>query len=172
MIKRTFSFSSLSKEDLVNVSKKTFQRVSKVTDITGKVLVEFSRMMANAMSSSKGRNKICGLIQYAAKMKYYCNIHSNIPEVREAMRKLHEMKPLMSARIATTMSKNKKIFKFLKFIDEFYKLNELAKNKKKHPKFLLYMLLMSKVGSFFYCILDNFLWAINTGIFSKGILNF
>lgn len=73
----------------------------------------------------------------------------------------------MSGRIVNSMSKGRKIFRFLKFVDEFYKISELCKKKNKLNRMLSNMMIMSRVGSFFYYILDNFLWAINTGIFSK-----
>jgi hypothetical protein len=42
-----------------------------------------SETITNILSTSKGRNKICSLIQYHAKLIYSCNINSNIPEIAE-----------------------------------------------------------------------------------------
>ena len=140
----------------------------KTKDATSMLLVQASRMLYKTMQSSKGRNKICGIIQYAAKFRYYCNIHSNIPDVMEALKNVENKKSvLMSGRIVDSMSKGRKIFRFLKFVDEFYKITELVKKRSKFNKLLTNMMILSRVGSFFYYILDNFMWAINTGIFSK-----
>lgn len=161
MIQRTFSFKSLSKEGVGKGIKKT-------GNVTKKLLIEISRMLSNTMSSSKGRNKICGIIQYAAKFRYYCNIHSNIPNIAEALKNIeNKKKVLMAGRIVDSMSQGRKIFRFLKFVDEFYKISELVKKTKKFNKMLSHMMILSRVASFFYYILDNFMWAINTGIFSK-----
>ena len=161
MIPRSFSFKSLSKDGMGKTIKNT-------KDTTKMLLVEASRMLSKTMSQSKGRNKICGIIQYAAKFRYYCNIHSNIPNIKKAMSVVTDKKTaLMSGRIVHSMSKGRKIFRFLKFVDEFYKISELMKKSNKFNRILTNMMLMSRFGSFFYYILDNFLWAINTGIFSK-----
>jgi Peroxisomal biogenesis factor 11 (PEX11) len=160
-MKRSFSFQSISKDDVSKGLKKT-------TDNTKLLIVEITKIISNMMSSSKGRCKMCGIIQYAAKFRYYCNIHSNIPEVIESLKGIKNKKQaLMSGRIVESMSRNKKIFRFLKFIDEFYKITELLKKQNKFNRLLSNMMILSKIGAFFYYILDNFLWAINTGILSK-----
>ncbi len=40
-------------------------------------------VLTNILSTSKGRNKVCSLIQYHAKLIYSCHSNSNIPEVAE-----------------------------------------------------------------------------------------
>ena len=47
------------------------------------LLYRFVETSSNILSTSKGRNTICSLIQYQAKLVYSCNINSNIPEVME-----------------------------------------------------------------------------------------
>lgn len=47
------------------------------------MLYKFAETSYNILSTSKGRNTICSLIQYQAKLIYSCNINSNIPEVAE-----------------------------------------------------------------------------------------
>lgn len=164
MIKRTLSFTTISKEELIIASKKT---IFSTSNFTRKILIEASKMLSTIMSSSKGRKKICGIIQYTAKLKYYCSIHSNIPDLREKLVMKDKQKKLVSGVIAETMSKNKKIFKFLRFVDEFYKLTKLLSEKKKYNKMLGNMLVLSRLAAFIYFLLDNFLWAVNTGICSK-----
>ena len=149
---------------MIKVSKLT---IKETTDVTSRLFVELSRILSFTMQSSKGRSKIVGVVQHIAKLQYFCAIHSNIPKMRAKYRALDQKRKLMSGKIAKTMSRNKKIFKFLKFIDEFNKIVNLVKNKKKFGPYLTKLMLMTRIGSFFYYILDNFLWAINTGMMSK-----
>lgn len=46
------------------------------------IAYKFAEVATNIMSTSKGRNKLCSLIQYQAKLIYTCTINSNIPEVQ------------------------------------------------------------------------------------------
>ena len=79
--------------------------------------------MSNLLSSSQGRSKICGVIQYAAKLVYTCNVYSNIPSIIEQMKNMENAKKvLVSGRIMTEMSKGRKVFRFLKFIDELHNI--------------------------------------------------
>lgn len=43
---------------------------------------KFAEVATNIMSTSKGRNKLCSLIQYQAKLIYTCTINSNIADVK------------------------------------------------------------------------------------------
>ena len=43
---------------------------------------KFAEVATNIMSTSKGRNKLCSLIQYQAKLIYTCTINSNITDVQ------------------------------------------------------------------------------------------
>lgn len=73
---------------------------------------------------------------------------------------------LLSARIANSMRKNRKIFNLFKFIDEIYHIMKLAKDKSigAHIRFFE---IMAHCGSFSYFLLDNILWLINTKIISR-----
>lgn len=46
------------------------------------IAYKFAEVATNIMSTSKGRNKLCSLIQYQAKLIYTCTINSNIPDVQ------------------------------------------------------------------------------------------
>lgn len=168
MIARTLSFKSLSREELITVSKNT---IFQTTNLTSKIFIEIAKTLSKIMSSSKGRKKICGVIQYLAKLKYYCAIHSNIPELRIKFLAMNKRKKLMSGKIEETMSKNKKIFKFLRFVDEFYKLTQILAEKKKFDKLLANMMVLSRLTACIYFLLDNFLWAVNTGMLSKNFFH-
>ncbi len=46
------------------------------------IAYKFAEVAKNIMSTSKGRNKLCSLIQYQAKLIYTCTINSNIADVQ------------------------------------------------------------------------------------------
>lgn len=48
-----------------------------------RLLYKFTEVTTNIMGTSKGRNKICSLIQYSANLVYECQVNSNIPEIAE-----------------------------------------------------------------------------------------
>lgn len=68
----------------------------------------------------------------------------------------------ISSKIKDSMSQARKIFRFLNFLSELNKLNEVLK-KKKMPA-LKFLLIFSHIFSFCYYINDNILWAINIGM--------
>jgi len=47
------------------------------------LLYKSTEVITNILSTSKGRNKVCSLIQYSANLVYECQTNSNIPEVAE-----------------------------------------------------------------------------------------
>lgn len=49
------------------------------------IAYKFAEVATNIMSTSKGRNKLCSLIQYQAKLIYTCTINSNIPDVQNML---------------------------------------------------------------------------------------
>ena len=60
------------------------------------------------------------------------------------------------------MSKSRKIFRFLKFIEILRNFPIILKSK----KYWMIKLIILKMGiaKFFYYVLDNFLWAVNVGV--------
>lgn len=132
-----------------------------------KALAEQAKNMKAILGSSKGRDKICSMIQYTAKVVYTCNIHSNIQGVQEEMMRFGKMREdkLMSARIYTSMSKNRKIFNLFKSIDEIYYILKINNDLRKEPH-LKFFSILSHVGACCYYFLDNFIWMINTRIIS------
>lgn len=49
------------------------------------IAYKFAEVATNIMSTSKGRNKLCSLIQYQAKLIYTCTVNSNIAEVQNML---------------------------------------------------------------------------------------
>jgi hypothetical protein len=58
-------------------------------DYVSKLAYKLAEITTNILSTSKGRNKICSLIQYHAKLIYTATINSNIPEVKEMLMYAH-----------------------------------------------------------------------------------
>ncbi len=63
------------------------------------------------------------------------------------------------------MKSARKIFKFLKFIDELHSLAKLAYSKK--PKIIIILKLFAHIATFFHNIVDNLLWGVNIGVLSS-----
>jgi len=61
------------------------------------------------------------------------------------------------------MSQGRKIFRFLKFLDELKTIQTFLKTTNK-PFFLKVLITLRHVSSFFYYILDNTLWGVKTGV--------
>ena len=49
------------------------------------IAYKFAEVATNIMSTSKGRNKLCSLIQYQAKLIFTATINSNIPDVQNML---------------------------------------------------------------------------------------
>ena len=73
---------------------------------------------------------------------------------------------LIAKRIHKNISSGRKIFKFLKFIDE---LKNLAKEFQKQdtPPQIRLLVILSRVFGFFYYLLDNIVWFTNVGMLSR-----
>lgn len=50
------------------------------------VLVNQAKKVKMVLGSSKGRDKICSIIQYSAKLVYTCNMYSNIPKIQDELK--------------------------------------------------------------------------------------
>ena len=51
-----------------------------------KVIVDQAKKVKMMLGSSKGRDKICSIIQYTAKLVYTCNVYSNIPSIQNYLK--------------------------------------------------------------------------------------
>lgn len=71
----------------------------------------------------------------------------------------------MADRVKESMSKGRKIFKFLKFLTQIKAIQKNLKKQKSLPYKLLSISI--NVMAFFYYFIDNTLWAINIGILSE-----
>ena len=76
---------------------------------------------------------------------------------------------ILSARIANSMSKNRKIFNLFKFIDELYQIMRINEDTSREA-YIRFFEIMSHCGAFVHFLLDNILWMVNTRIISKYVL--
>ena len=77
------------------------------------------------MKTCKGRDKICSVIQYLAEFYYSCNKYSEIPEVIDEFIAGKNRGANVAFKLRATMKNTRKIFKFLKFIDQ---ISSIIKN--------------------------------------------
>lgn len=69
-----------------NSSHKDINRLmTESKDYISKLAYKLAEVTTSILSTSKGRNKICSLIQYHAKLIFTSTINSNVPEVREML---------------------------------------------------------------------------------------
>ena len=158
---RSFSFASIQKKDLDNIS----EAIKNASHSYSHMLFITTRAITNVMKSSRGRSKFFGMIQYTAKLVYYCQIYSNIEGIKARLKKEDKAKFLISGRIMTNLRKNRKIFKLLKFVEEIQKLEKIKESKEfiwlKIARTLIYLM-----GAMSY-ISDNLMWCSDTKILRK-----
>lgn len=116
------------------------------------------------MKTCKGRDKICSVIQYLADFYYNCNKYSEIPEVLAAFRSNEHAPAIVAYRVRATMKNTRKIFKFLKFIDQMASIIKNLSSKK--PVYLKCVVILEHLMAFFSNLFDNIIWGINTEILS------
>ena len=125
----------------------------------------FIRKIIKVMSSSRGRDKICGIFQYFFKMVALSAMDSNIVSVRADF-DAHKLPfHFVALKVWKNLSQARKMFRFLKFVDVIEELVQLVASKAEHRVLLKTLKIFAKVFSFFYFILDNVVWFMNTNIF-------
>ena len=116
------------------------------------------------MKTCKGRDKICSVIQYLAEFYYSCNKYSEIPQVVAEFFSGRNRGANVAYKLRGTMKNTRKIFKFLKFIDQ---ISSIIKNiQSKKPFYLKLVIILQHLMAFFSNIFDNIIWSINTQILS------
>eukprot|EP01017_Pseudomicrothorax_dubius_P003745 TRINITY_DN10603_c0_g2_i2.p1 TRINITY_DN10603_c0_g2~~TRINITY_DN10603_c0_g2_i2.p1 ORF type:complete len:322 (-),score=51.80 TRINITY_DN10603_c0_g2_i2:53-1018(-) len=155
-----------SVHDLAELVTYKFANRSNITVRYGTYIVSTASFVGHLMSTSKGRDKICSLIQYIAQFYYECINNSNILTVQELHGESAIISALIAIRIRKSMSSGRKIFRFLKFVDEIGHIHKVAFKSKKRslPKFLT---ILGHIASAVYYFLDNTIWAANIGVLTS-----
>jgi hypothetical protein len=117
------------------------------------------------MKTCKGRDKICSVIQYIADFYYNCNKYSEIPIVLALFKSGKNVGANMAFKLRTTMKNTRKIFKFLKFIDQIASIIKNIESKK--PLYLKLVVILEHLMAFFSNLFDNIIWGINTEVLSE-----
>lgn len=125
--------------------------------------------LSKIMSSSKGRDKICGIIQYLAKMIALTAMYSNIKEVQFAFLKKEMKFHLTAYRTYKSLSQARKIFRFLKFLEVIEDILIISHQCADKRTLKLHLQLFAKISSFFYYLLDNIVWLIKSQILNDII---
>jgi hypothetical protein len=119
------------------------------------IFAKNTRELKNLMNTSKGRDKFCQLIQYFCTFYTTCMKESDVygPLVKQkAIKSVLKMKSMEN-----NISSGRKIFRLLKFIDEFEELNNAIHNKDFTP-IMRRLKILSSICSFFYFLFDNIIW--------------
>ena len=115
------------------------------------------------LNTSKGRDKILGLIQYSCFLYKECmKDHLKNQKIREWPVSLKNAK-----NIQVSMTNGRKIFRFLKWLDEIPKIMKCISDPNADRVVLLK--LFSHTCKLFYYFFDNLVWAASIGIISKMI---
>lgn len=126
----------------------------------GKHMATYVSAFTMIMKTCKGRDKICAVIQYIAEFYYSCNKYSEIREVIEEFRNGANVGANVAFKLRATMKNTRKIFKFLKFIDQ---ISSIIKNiESKKPLYLKIVAILENLMAFFSNLFDNMIWSINT----------
>lgn len=152
-------------KDFAEFFNKAIQHRASDTVVAGKYVARKVRRFFHQVSqvslfmqTTKGRDKICCLIQYLADLYEACIKFSNIPEIRDS----ELVRRRVAQRIRESMKNGRKIFKFLKFFDSIRLLSALVyKNK---PMFYKSIMSTMHVCNFFYYIADHIIWGANVGV--------
>jgi hypothetical protein len=115
------------------------------------------------LNTSKGRDKILGLIQYSCFLYKECmKDYLTNQKIRDWPVSLKNAK-----NIQVSMTNGRKIFRFLKWLDEIPKIMKCISDPNADRVVLLK--LFSHTCSLLYYFFDNLVWAASIGIISKMI---
>jgi hypothetical protein len=121
--------------------------------------------VSNILSSTRGREKVLSLIQYAAQL-YKETMKSYV-----LYKDIESPISLKNAKsIESSMSNGRKLFRVLMFVDEYANIEKIVKTRNLYNEDGA-LKLLSHCASFVYYILDNLVWAADIGIINKFIYN-
>lgn len=138
---------------------------TKVPQQYGRYVASYVSAFSMVMKTSKGRDKICSVFQYGAALYYHCNKYSELPEVRDRFLEGLSTSVEIAYKTKDSMKNARKIFKFLKFIDELHSIYRLLDSKK--PAYVRLLKLCAHLATFCHNLVDNLLWGINIGVLSS-----
>ena len=111
------------------------------------------------MKTCKGRDKFCSLIQYTADFYYNCNKYSEIDAVQYSFNEGTNHSANLALKLRSSMKNSRKIFKFLKFIDQISSILKQISSKK--PIYMKVVAILEHVMACISSFFDNIIWGIN-----------
>lgn len=125
----------------------------------GAFIGEKAGILANLMSGSNGRDKICALVQYTVQLYSVCMRHST-----DRLWTGENSAVEVGERIVFNISQGRKIFKFMKFLEPIRKIHENRILKSNKAPLLRGFSLFTMASAFFLYLTDNMVWFANMGI--------
>ena len=157
----------------------TAQMLRELLQIVMRELIQNMNTFSQMMLKSKGRNKVFALAQYLVDLYIKTMSHS------DKYRALIKQDLIESVRVSKIVKKNissgRKVFKLMKFIDEYnsfkalyLEINEGADEGKKTSKsttqLIKVLALLKTLFGIFYYLFDNLVWFANMGAINKDII--
>ncbi|KRX00295.1 hypothetical protein PPERSA_10794 [Pseudocohnilembus persalinus] len=159
-MKRVFSGIEI-KKNLKRASQKAVMYPLRGIEVVGDA--------SSILKQSRGRDKICSLLQYIADFYYSCHKHSQIGLIKLLFLEGQIKSVIIAGKVRDSMKQGRKIFKFLKYLEQLDKFKKIYKNQGKQHIFfslLQYLKVICKICSQFF---DNILWGINVGVLSEVV---
>ena len=135
-------------------------------------------IVSDIMLTSKGRDKVFALAQYLFDLYVKCMTYSEA--YRDQVKKGRIQSVVTAKMVKQNLSSGRKVFKFLKFVDEYNLLYQLIvgspegdneKHSKAKERIVLFLSIFQKFCGMFYYLLDNLVWIANMGAINKDMIN-
>ena len=143
-----------------------------ILKVVAKEIVSDIHLLSNIMLTSKGRDKVFSFFQYLAEL-YIKTMTSSVVYRSNAKKGLINSVN-MAKMIKNNISNGRKVFKFLKFFDEYNSLKAVildsnVKNKLQDT-IIKFLTILQKFCGVFYYMFDNMVWISHMGAINKDII--
>lgn len=161
-------------EALVKFLKLSLNLSSQVTWIILREIKGYIIVYSDIMATSKGRDKVFSLYQYIIDLYVKCMASSELYGDYVKMDLIYTVRA--AKLVKDNISSGRKVFKFLKFIDEYNAFIELfAKGGKIEvddfkKRAVSTFSKLTKFAGIFYYLFDNFVWIADMGAIRKEII--
>jgi hypothetical protein len=141
---------------------KNYERMTARTKSFLVTATSFSTYFSIFLSSTKGRDKFLAFFQYFFDFYKSCAEYSSIEKVRFLYRKRKLRTVLLADNLTENVSKARKVFRLLKFLDEVKGMGRMIRSQK--PTSIKYLSVLTHSFSFVYYLLDNVIWLVSVFI--------
>ncbi len=77
-----------------------------------------SRLFSQLIKSSKGRDKVCGLLQYLSDFYHSCHKYSDVLEIQNLYHSNNIRSAVIALELKSQFSQGRKIFRLFKFVGQ------------------------------------------------------